>query len=267
MQPGLINRGVLQIGPLREPGDGYGRPATFPAMHDPLKEQNPNWTYILMKKRSPGSESASHQNAPSGQIQPPFLAALAGNAQNTPPIWLMRGRPLPPEYREVRAKAGSFLDLCYTPELATEVTLQPIRRFGFDAAIVFSDILVVPHALGQHVEFLEGEGPKLQPVTTRKSFRSCREGSWQAVRYGLRGNRPDCAGPWRADAAVGFAARPGRWRATWWAAAARRISARQSFSPTGIRKPSRRCSICSSKRRARIHRPGQGRRARAADFR
>ena len=79
------------------------------------------------------------------------------------------GRYLP-EYREVRAKAGSFLDLCYTPELATEVTLQPIRRFGFDAAIVFSDILVVPHALGQHVEFLEGEGPKLQPVTNAKEL-------------------------------------------------------------------------------------------------
>ena len=124
-----------------------------------------------MKKRSPGSENASHPNTPSGQILPPFLGALAGNAQSAPPIWLMRqaGRYLP-EYREVRAKAGSFLDLCYTPEMATEVTLQPIRRFGFDAAIVFSDILVVPHALGQHVEFLEGEGPKLQPVTNAKEL-------------------------------------------------------------------------------------------------
>jgi uroporphyrinogen decarboxylase len=68
------------------------------------------------------------------------------------------------EYREVRAHAGSFLNLCYTPELAAEVTLQPIRRFGFDAAIIFSDILVVPHALGQDVTFVEGEGPKLQPI-------------------------------------------------------------------------------------------------------
>jgi uroporphyrinogen decarboxylase len=75
------------------------------------------------------------------------------------------GRYLP-EYREVRAKAGSFLDLCFDAELATEVTLQPIRRYGFDAAIIFSDILVVPWALGQTVRFVEGEGPRLDPVTT-----------------------------------------------------------------------------------------------------
>lgn len=73
------------------------------------------------------------------------------------------GRYLP-EYREVRARAGGFLNLCYSPELASEVTLQPIRRFGFDAAILFSDILVIPHALGQTVEFLEGEGPRLDPI-------------------------------------------------------------------------------------------------------
>jgi uroporphyrinogen decarboxylase len=73
------------------------------------------------------------------------------------------GRYLP-EYKETRRKAGSFLDLCYTPELAAEVTLQPIRRFGFDAAILFSDILVVPHALGREVRFEEGRGPLLEPI-------------------------------------------------------------------------------------------------------
>ncbi len=73
------------------------------------------------------------------------------------------GRYLP-EYRELRAKAGSFLNLCFTPELATEVTLQPIRRFGFDAAILFSDILVIPHALGRAVTFEAGEGPRLDPL-------------------------------------------------------------------------------------------------------
>ncbi|MBP2300381.1 uroporphyrinogen decarboxylase [Azospirillum picis] len=95
----------------------------------------------------------------------PMLAALAGEACSRPPFWLMRqaGRYLP-EYRELRAKAGSFLDLCYNPDFAVEVTLQPLRRYGMDAAILFSDILVVPHALGQPLAYLEGEGPKLDPV-------------------------------------------------------------------------------------------------------
>jgi len=97
----------------------------------------------------------------------PFLAPFAGRIANRPPMWLMRqaGRYLP-EYRATRNEAGGFLKLCYTPALAAEVTLQPIRRYGFDAAILFSDILVVPDALGQKVEFLEGEGPKLEPVTS-----------------------------------------------------------------------------------------------------
>ena len=95
----------------------------------------------------------------------PFLAALDGVRQPVPPLWLMRqaGRYLP-EYRAIRAQAKSFLDFCYAPGLATEATLQPIRRFGFDAAILFSDILVVPDALGQSVSFVEGEGPRLQPI-------------------------------------------------------------------------------------------------------
>jgi uroporphyrinogen decarboxylase len=81
------------------------------------------------------------------------------------------GRYLP-EYREVRARAGGFLDLCFTPELAAEVTLQPIRRFGFDAAILFSDILVIPHALGQKVWFVEGEGPRLEPLPDAQALAS-----------------------------------------------------------------------------------------------
>ncbi len=100
-----------------------------------------------------------------------FLALFEGCAAWPPPVWLMRqaGRYLP-EYRAVRANARSFLDLCYTPELAAEVTLQPIRRFGFDAAILFSDILVVPDALGQTVRFVEGEGPRLDPIRDASSL-------------------------------------------------------------------------------------------------
>lgn len=96
-----------------------------------------------------------------------LLRALAGETLPTPPVWLMRqaGRYLP-EYRATRAKAGSFLDLCYNPELAIEVTMQPIRRYGFDAAILFADILLVPQALGADLRFVQGEGPRLSTVTS-----------------------------------------------------------------------------------------------------
>ncbi len=95
-----------------------------------------------------------------------ILRVLDGEAVWPPPVWVMRqaGRYLP-EYLATRAEAGSFTTLCYTPELATEVTLQPIRRYGFDGAILFSDILVVPDALGAEFRLDAGEGPRLRPVT------------------------------------------------------------------------------------------------------
>ena len=96
-----------------------------------------------------------------------ILRALAGETLETPPIWMMRqaGRYLP-EYRATRAEAGDFLSLCYNSDLAAEVTLQPIRRYGFDAAILFADILLVPQALGADLWFVTGEGPRLSTVTS-----------------------------------------------------------------------------------------------------
>jgi uroporphyrinogen decarboxylase len=112
------------------------------------------------------------------EVEQRFLEPFKGRVLAPPPIWLMRqaGRYLP-EYRATRAAAGSFLDLCYNPALAAEVTLQPIRRYGFDAAILFSDILVVPDALGQRLEFLEGEGPKLEPIRSADELKRLDSGA------------------------------------------------------------------------------------------
>ena len=100
-----------------------------------------------------------------------FLRAMMRQPVDRTPIWMMRqaGRYLP-EYRATRAKAGDFLKLCYNPELAAEVTLQPIRRYGFDAAILFADILLLPQALGADLWFVTGEGPRLSTITTQADF-------------------------------------------------------------------------------------------------
>jgi uroporphyrinogen decarboxylase len=141
----------------------------------------------------------------------PVLEVLDGSVQRIPPVWLMRqaGRYLP-EYRALRERAGRFLDLCFQPELAAEATLQPVRRFGFDAAILFSDILVIPHALGQRLEFEAGEGPRLDPVMNSASVEQLRSrvdhGILEAVYETIRRVKPElpprvaligfCGAPW-----------------------------------------------------------------------
>ncbi len=113
----------------------------------------------------------------------PLLDALRGQVVAPPPVWLMRqaGRYLP-EYRALRARARDFLELCFDPDLAVELTLQPIRRYPLDGAILFSDILVIPHALGVRVRFVEGEGPRLDPVRSAEAIRGLRR---EAVRERL----------------------------------------------------------------------------------
>jgi uroporphyrinogen decarboxylase len=138
-----------------------------------------------------------------------LVRVLEGSAEKTPPVWLMRqaGRYLP-EYRELRAKAGSFWAMALTPEYAAEVTLQPVHRFGFDAAILFSDILTVPEALGQKVTFTQGEGPSLTPVTTAKGFvedRAVWAKYFEPVYEALRLTR---AGLPQGTALLGFAGAP-----------------------------------------------------------
>ncbi|MBO6947764.1 MAG: uroporphyrinogen decarboxylase [Rhodospirillales bacterium] len=113
----------------------------------------------------------SQSSASSERSAKPFLRVFEGDVVSPPPIWMMRqaGRYLP-EYREIRAGISSFLEFCYTPDAAVEVTLQPLRRFGFDASILFADILVIPDALGQRVTFKEGEGPVLEPIRDAKGL-------------------------------------------------------------------------------------------------
>lgn len=112
-----------------------------------------------------------------------FKAALAGAIQSTPPIWLMRqaGRYLR-EYQLVRTQHANFIEFCFTPESAAEVTLQPIRRFDFDAAIVFADILLLPHVIGATVTFIPGEGPRLRPLTNPATVNAL---DWSAAAQGL----------------------------------------------------------------------------------
>ena len=142
------------------------------------------------------------------------MRVLNGETLTPPPLWLMRqaGRYLP-EYRETRAKAGSFLDLCYTPDHAVEVTLQPIRRYGFDAAILFSDILVIPDALKRNVRFKRGMDREMDPIDEAGIAALDVDGV----------SRPSCSRSWKRCGGCGrncrrrrrcsaSAARPGRLR-------------------------------------------------------
>ncbi len=145
-----------------------------------------------------------------GKHRKVLLRVLNGDVAAPPPIWLMRqaGRYLP-EYRKLRSQAESFLDFCFNPDLAVEATLQPIRRYGFDAAILFSDILVVPHALGQKVWFEEGKGPRLEAVReaadidrlTGRDLRSVLAPVYQTVHDVRESLPPDVA-------LIGFAGAP-----------------------------------------------------------
>ena len=157
--------------------------------------------------------------------QPLLIQALQGKATDRVPFWFMRqaGRYLP-EYRALREQAGSFLKLAFTPELAAEVTLQPIRRFGMDAAILFSDILVIPYALGQQLDFVEGEGPRLGPIDVGSfSFDAAKlDPVLEALRLVRRQLSPD-------KALIGFAGAP-------WTLACYMIQGRGDGAFEGVRK-------------------------------
>jgi uroporphyrinogen decarboxylase len=146
-------------------------------------------------------------------VEKPVLQVLAGRQPDRPPFWLMRqaGRYLP-EYRTVRAQAGSFLDLCFNPELACEVTIQPLRRYRMDAAILFSDILIVPYALGQDVRFAEGEGPQLPPIRDREGLRALSQDQLHQraapVYATVRAIRAELARDFPQTTLIGFAGAP-----------------------------------------------------------
>lgn len=173
----------------------------------------------------------------------PFIEALNGQRQWPPPVWLMRqaGRYLP-EYQTVRKEAGSFLDLCYSPELAARVTLQPIERFDFDAAILFADILLVADGLGQKVSFEEGVGPVLKPPLTQDAVAGLDGGAarhrlqpvMETIKLVRAALAPEkaligfCGAPWTVATYMAAGGTPGEHEAArLWAYGAR--GSRQSF--------------------------------------
>ena len=161
-----------------------------------------------------------------------LVCVLNGKPVALPPVWMMRqaGRYLP-EYRELRAKAGSFWTMCMTPKLAAEITLQPIRRFGFDAAILFSDILVIPAALGMSVTFEEGEGPRMAPITSVAGLRFD-PGSLTPVYEALQLVRGSLPSP---IALLGFAGAP--WTLATYMAAGRGGDEQKAAKLWGYREP------------------------------
>lgn len=157
-------------------------------------------------------EPSSKPENISGQKR--FLDVLNRQAVDRVPLWFMRqaGRYLP-EYRELRAKKGGFLDMAYDPQAACEVTMQPIRRYAMDAAIIFSDILVIPHALGQHLEFVAGEGPKLDPIRDAEALNKLNYSNFaktlEPVYEALRQTRSALASEgFNETALIGFAGSP-----------------------------------------------------------